>query len=259
MEPLQKIPIDKIDDPYLAMRSEMDGLDMDELKASLRINGLIEPIVVRRLGERYEIIAGHRRTRAARLLGWAVIDCIVREATDDETLILRLAENSDRSDVNVVDEAVFLGEIILRGKMTPEQLAEKMHRSFAWVKTRLEIFDMPDYLQNYIRLDRISIGAAHWVAKLQPESKRLYYANYASMHGSTALAAKLWYDMSQANYMIDNERIEVVKSDDGQVISVRAKTECAKCGFLDFIEDIEHVPIHKDDVFCMNKGMEQDA
>src|SRR3990167_2975329 len=174
MEPLQKIPIDKIDDPYLAMRSEMDGLDMDELKASLRINGLIEPIIVRLLGERYEIIAGHRRTRAARLLGWAVIDSIVRVANDEETLSLRLAENADRTDVNIVDEACFIGEIMLRHKFTDEAVAEKMRRSVDWVKTRLAIFQMPKYMQEHLRLGMYSMGAALWIAKLEPETKRMY-------------------------------------------------------------------------------------
>src|SRR3990167_7649355 len=105
---IQKISVDLIDDPIIAMRSGIDEAYIDELCRSIKEHGLINPISVKRVGDRYEVIAGHQRLLATRRVGIIFLDCIVRDIDMDESLIITAHENLVRQDVNPVDEAAFL-------------------------------------------------------------------------------------------------------------------------------------------------------
>ncbi len=239
-----KISLDLIDDPYIAMRSNLDDEQMDELKASMREHGLIEPVVLRKLGDRYEIIAGHRRSRAARLLGWATIEAKIMQADDRTALSLRLAENSDRADVNPVDEAVFIGDIMLKHNLTPQQIAEMMKRSISWIENRLAIFEMPDYMQDHVRTGRYSVGAALWIAKIRKEDTRKYYAHFAALNGVSIAGAQKWYlDLEAENFEL-NATTEQVS--DGNISAPKFVTyvNCERCGEKEDIMKLRNVFVH---------------
>lgn len=126
--------------------------DVVELAESLRAHGLLQPVVVRRRGDRYELIAGHRRYAAARLLGWTEIAAVVRDETDEQAYILTLVENLQREDLSPREEAAAL-EVLMRERgWTTRQVGEAIKRSHMYVSRRLRVFEdavlAPLVLQN---------------------------------------------------------------------------------------------------------------
>jgi len=240
-----RISLDLVEDPFISMRSNENDLDLEDLMRSMREIGLVEPIVVRRIGDRYEIIAGHRRTRAARLLNWVAIDAVIVEADDDKAFAMRLAENIARRDVDPVDQALFLGEIMTRYKKTATEMAAMLHHSEAWIKERLEVFEMPDYLQEILRQRHISLGAALWIAKIENDRTRRYYAFWAAQNGVSVAAAKRWHDdLASRNFEFEAGEKIVVDTNTGAQ-SIRAATKCHLCGRDVFLDEAQNVFIHK--------------
>lgn len=239
------IALDLIDDPVLAMRSDLDDEDLEELKRSMTEMGLIEPIILRPVGERYEVIAGHRRTRAARLLNWPLIPALVRQATDDETFAIRLAENFARKDIDPVDEACFISEIILKHKKTPQDVAKLLHRSTAWVDERMTIFEMPEYLQTAIKQKKIPLGAAFWLNQIQPEQTRHYYVSYCVVNGVTVNAARRYYETLKASNFDLPASTVIEQGNSPEVQNVRMTTTCARCASALFLDEADSVLIHR--------------
>ena len=245
MNEIKNVSLDLIDDPMLAMRSDVDADNIEELMSDMQKVGLIEPIVVRPTGARFEVIAGHRRSRAARLLGWPTIEAKIVEADDDKALQMRLIENLSRHDVDPVDEASFIGEIILKYHYTIEQIAEKMHRSLQWVKDRMEVFELPDYIKHHLKLKKYPLGAALWLGRIKNENAKIAHANWAAVNGVSVLGAKCWHDMilsSTANFNFQN--IEI-KDEGGQVQRVRSVIPCSACGKDVFLDEADSVFVHK--------------
>ncbi|MFA6495483.1 MAG: ParB/RepB/Spo0J family partition protein [Candidatus Paceibacterota bacterium] len=241
MNTTQHVSIDAIDDPRIAMRGNVHDEEIDQLMSDMKEVGLVEPIVVRRVGERFEIIAGHRRTTAARLLNWPTIEAKIVEADDNEALRMRAIENTSRLDVNPVDDAAFCHELMTRAHMTVDEVAGIRNRSVAWVESRLQVYNMPTYLQEYVGQKRIALGSALWITKLEPETKRQYYANWAALNGISISGAKRWYDMMLAEGGLQN----VDDSQIGDVAHATGKfvphTICKACGEDKPLDDLENI------------------
>jgi len=240
-----KISLDAIDDPRIAMRTETDDPELDELMADMKVHGLIEPIVVRRTGERFEIIAGHRRARAARLLGWPLIEAKIMDVDDDTAFSLRLAENLQRKDTSPTEEACYVGEVMLRTHKTPEQIAEALHQKLYWVQTRLAVFAMPVYLQEYLRLRRIPLGVALEITQIEREDTRLYYSNWAAQNGcSVAYAHRLRLEANMDKRTAEGAfaAAQAVSSNPQNFI---VYSQCAECGGRGAMEEMDQVLVHK--------------
>lgn len=245
-ETTQKISLDLIDDPHVAMRSDVHDEDIDQLMRDMKEVGLIEPIVVRKNGERFEVIAGHRRTTAARLLNWIDIEAKVVEANDEQAFQMRAIENLSRHDVNPVDEARFVGEIIRRQKKTLEEVAKIFNRSKEWIEQRLEIYAMPGYLQEYLGQRRISLGAALWINRIELESRRETYSNWAAINGISVSGAKRLHDLWAAEGLgapTDAGTIEAAVQATGKFV---AKVKCAACGRDEDVNAMQNIWIHPD-------------
>src|SRR5207248_9368565 len=114
-----------------------------ELTDSYRAHGILQPVVARRAGATYELVAGHRRLEAAKLLGWTEIAAVVRDETDDQAYILTLVENLQREDLTPKEEAAAL-EVLMRERgWSTRQVGEAVKRSAMYVSRRLRVFDDP--------------------------------------------------------------------------------------------------------------------
>lgn len=242
---IRKIALDELDDPKIAIRSNLDDPDLDELMISMKDLGLLEPIVVRPVANRYEVIAGHRRSRAARLLNWGFIEAKIIEANEEEVFAMRLAENLQRKDNNPVDEACFVGEIILKYKKTPEQMATLLRRSDKWISERLEVFDFPEYMKDHLRLQKYPLGAALWINRLKSDNTKRYYAMWANINGCTIAQAHRWFEnLKKSDFILpDSGEIEV-GTDEGDTIK-RTIIKCSRCGKDLFLDEAETAFIHK--------------
>ena len=239
-----EISLDLIDDPRIAIRTQLDDNELDDLMADMKAQGLIEPIVVRPTGKRYELIAGARRTRAARLLNWGLIEAKIVDATDEQAFSMSLAENLQRKDVDPVDESAYVGEIMLRTKKSLAEVATMLHRTLEWVNSRYAIFGMDDEMKTFLAQGRISLGAAMELFAIENLRTRAYYMNWAAQNGVSVANAKRW--RMAANSAEERATNAPPKSPEEmrEVEVPKVILKCSECGGDVPQEEAEYVAVH---------------
>lgn len=154
----QVLPVSQIQGNPNQPRTIFDDEALAELAESLKAVGLVQPVVVRRHEEHYELVAGERRWRAAQLAGLEEIPAVIREANDGESLELALIENLSREDLNPIDTARAYAILQEDFGATQEALAAKLGRSRSAVTNTLRLLDLPDEVQELIEQGRLSEG-----------------------------------------------------------------------------------------------------
>jgi len=154
------IAIDLIDPSPLQPRGVFDDAKLDELAQSITANGVVQPLIVRPKEDRYELIAGERRWRAAQRAGLTRVPAIVRQVSDDKVLELALIENIQREDLNPIEEARAYRKLIDTVGLTQESVAERVGRDRSYVTNFLRLLRLPDDLQDLVQKGRLSTGHA---------------------------------------------------------------------------------------------------
>lgn len=152
-------------------RVMFDDVRLQELADSIKTNGIIQPIVVRRRGAQYEIIAGERRWRAAQRAGILRVPVVVREVADDNLLQVALIENIQREDLNPVEEAAALQRLIDEFGMTHQRVAEAVGRSRAAVTNLLRLLSLSDEVRRMLEDGRMDMGHARALLALEGVSQ----------------------------------------------------------------------------------------
>ncbi|HKO99082.1 MAG TPA: ParB/RepB/Spo0J family partition protein [Pyrinomonadaceae bacterium] len=155
-----EISIELIDASSLQPRSVFDEAKLNELAASITANGVVQPLLVRRRGERFELIAGERRWRAAQIAGLTKVPAVIRNVSDDKVLELALIENIQREDLNPIEEARAYKKLIDTVGLTQETVAERVGRDRSYVTNYLRLLRLPEDLQELLQSGRISTGHA---------------------------------------------------------------------------------------------------
>lgn len=163
---LQRMELDRIHPCPFQPRKEFAEEALRELADSIREQGILQPLVVRPSGEGYELIAGERRYRAARLAGLKEAPVIVREADDRAVLELALIENLQRENLNPLEEALGFSQLIEQFDLKQEEAAAKVGKSRAAVANALRLLKLPVELQDHLRSGRLSVGHAKVVLGL---------------------------------------------------------------------------------------------
>lgn len=168
------IPLHLLDDPEVAMRSEIDDAYIDELAADIARNGLINPVAVKKVSDRYVIVAGHCRTIAMRKLGRDSIE--VRDYTGEsiDTEVIKCRENLGRRDVSDADIAEYLSDIQARNHYTLEKLQEITGQSEDWISKRLSLFAGDRDVFDALRIKKINLGHALVLNKFPAEYRGQY-------------------------------------------------------------------------------------
>lgn len=192
MEKIIELYTDQIDDPKDAMRSELDRDALFELSENIKQNGLINPITVRPVGDRYEVVAGHRRISACKIAGKIKIPCVVRTLTDDQAFEIMAAENLERADVDPVDESIFIKNYIDKTSKTVAEVAKSLKRSVAYVQSRLVVGQMPDYMQHFLKTKEIKLGVALVLMEIDNEQTREVWTGLAVRDGANVAQAQYW-------------------------------------------------------------------
>ena len=173
---IRQLDINAIERNRFQPRTEFDPEHLKELSDSIRQRGVMQPLMVRPLsgGNRFELIAGERRWRAAREAGLTVVPVIVRQATDEESLEIALIENIQREDLNPVEEARAYQQLATAFKLTQEQIAEKVGRSRAAVANAMRLLALPAEVLSWIGTGQLSVGHAKVILGLPiAEEQRL--------------------------------------------------------------------------------------
>jgi ParB family chromosome partitioning protein len=166
---LQQLRVDRIRPGKYQPRQAMDPERLQELAASIKAQGLIQPIVVRAVaGGNHEIIAGERRWRAAQIAGLAEIPALVREVTDHAVIAMALIENIQREELTPLEEAQALQRLIGEFNYTHQQTADAVGRSRASVSNLLRLLDLPDAIRQLLEQHKLEMGHARALLTLDP-------------------------------------------------------------------------------------------
>ena len=177
MTELKQIPLDLIDSNPDQPRRSLD--DIGELAESIREDGLLEPIMVRTRGDRYEIVLGERRWRAAKQAGLEDIDAIVREVDDDTAFKLALVENIQRQSLDPIDEARAFRRLNGSG-MSQAEIGRMIHKSQQFVADRMSLLKLPERVQYMVTARAVSPSIAQRLSRIGNEKKQIKLAEKAA-------------------------------------------------------------------------------
>ena len=153
-----EIDIDLIDPNPQQPRDRFDAANLEELSASIRANGIVQPIVVRPHAGRYQIIAGERRWRASQQAGLHKIPAVVKEVPDEKMLELALIENIQRQELNPIEEANAYRRLIENIGLTQEQVAERVGKERTLITTTMRLLKLPNDIQRHIIHGKLSLS-----------------------------------------------------------------------------------------------------
>ena len=164
------VPVDHIRKNPHQPRKEFDEEKLDELGASIKKHGLIQPITVRYIGEkRFELISGERRLRAAKLAGLKEIPAFIREADDEQSMAFALIENIQREELNPLEVALGYKRLLEEFDYTQAEVAERVGKNRTTVTNMLRLLNLPDFIQSALKSNQISMGHARALITIEDE------------------------------------------------------------------------------------------
>jgi ParB family chromosome partitioning protein len=189
-QPVREIELKRIRENPFQPRREFDAEALAELEASIRENGLLQPLVVRPVGAGFELVAGERRLRALTGLGRASAPVIVRDLSDEQMLLLALVENLQREELNAIEEAVAYQRLIDGFGLTQNEVAGRVGRSRSTVANSLRLLTLPAEVQEMLASGSLSAGHARAVLSLDSEAEKLQLARRISAEGLSVREAE---------------------------------------------------------------------
>ena len=157
---LIELDIDQLDPTDIQPRKIFNENKLNELAQSIKTNGIIQPIIARRHGERFQIIAGERRWRAAQIAGLRRVPCVVKEITEENVLELSLIENIQREELNPIEEANAYKKLLERLNVTQEEVARRVGKDRSSIANSLRLLRLPQEVQKMVEEDKLSMGHA---------------------------------------------------------------------------------------------------
>lgn len=173
-EGVQQVDIRRIDTNAGQPRKDFDQEKLQELADSIRQHGVVQPILLRQNGERYVIVAGERRFRAARLAGLDQVPAIVKDLDEDQVMEVALIENLQREDLNPIEEAAAIRFLMQQHDLTQEEVSKRLSKSRPAIANSLRLLSLPEPVQEHLRRGELQAGHARALAGLQdPEAQAM--------------------------------------------------------------------------------------
>ena len=180
---IEYVDINEIKPNSTQPRKVFDEDKLQELASSIEEHGLIQPIVLRKAEKGYEIVAGERRWRAARLIGIRELPAIVREFSDEENMLLAIIENMQREDLNPIEEAEGISQMMNTYGLTQEQVSKSLGKSRPYIANSLRLLKIADKVKQYVIEGKLSSGHARALAGISDEAKQVKIAEAAVKKG----------------------------------------------------------------------------
>ena len=169
---VQEIRITDIDPNPDQPRKQFNDSKIQELAESIKIHGVVQPIIIRQIGSRYMIIAGERRWRAARAAGKTSIPAITMNLSEEQIIEIGLIENLQREDLNPIEEAQGIKVLVEKLSLTQEEAAERLGRSRPAVANALRLLNLSGQIQRYLSENRLTAGHARALLSIEDEKQR---------------------------------------------------------------------------------------
>lgn len=193
---VRQIPLDQIEVNPMQPRQAFPAEALQELADSIRAQGVLQPILVRRRDRRWQLIAGERRLRAARLAGLSAIPALVKALPDDRVLEIALIENLQREDLNPMEHARALQQLATRFQMSQERIAQRTGKDRATVANLLRLLKLDAYVQEFVESATLSMGHARALLSLptgeqKPMADRAIAAGWSVRQLEAAVRVRL--------------------------------------------------------------------
>lgn len=167
---IEKVAVEQLQAGVYQPRQEFNEVALQELAESIRVQGVVQPIIVKPIGdERYEIIAGERRWRASQIAGLDKVPVVIRQADNQTTLALALIENIQREDLNPIETAIGLKRLIKEFDLSQQEVADAVGRSRSAVSNLLRLLKLPNKIQDLLHKGAITMGHARAIISLPEE------------------------------------------------------------------------------------------
>ena len=225
-EELKEIDIDLIEPNNLQPRTRFDDAQLEELAQSILANGIVQPLLVRKIGGlRYQIVAGERRWRAAQRAGLQRIPAVVREVPDEKMLELALIENIQRQELNAIEEAYAYKRLIETLGLTQETVAQRVGRDRTFVTNYLRLLRLPEDIQKLVEENQISMGHARALLGIDDNEKQRQVAQSIIDRGLSVRETERTIKQIIAGTQKDeNEATDLqIKTDDANVRLAESK------------------------------------
>lgn len=242
---LAQLDQQEILEPEAPVRAAIDDEGLDELAESISELGLLQPILVARRGEKYEVIAGHRRLLATRKLGLPKVQCLVADGESEDSLIGgRVHENIIRRDITPVEEASFYAELMEKYQDVDE-VCRICHRSRHVVESRLLLLTGDKDVLSALNQNMINLSVAMELNQEKDNRKRAWFLDYAIRDGATAQTIDRWRRSYDA-LPLDQVNLESAPAvaPDGKT-AVRRGPSCYLCGSDEEQHDMQWVCVHR--------------
>lgn len=255
MSEIKEIPIGKIQVGEHEQRLEKEDENIAELAASIRKVGLLVPLIVRRINDKYLLIAGHRRLQAAKMAGLGNVSVVQRACSAAEECEVSFAENFFRKDLSPVELASALKDCLDRGSMDVKELAAGFHRSEHWVHSMIAICDWPADVQEAIHVGAISVSAAYNLACVTDDNYRIFLVRNAVEQGATARTTSAWLQ-AWRNMQPQEEAVSSEPVDGGPPPQPTIpQAPCFCCAQVFLVNEMSHVPVCGDCVQVIRQAI----
>lgn len=170
-------------------RKHFNEIKLQEFAADIKKRGIIHPVIVRRVGDAYQLVVGERRVRAARIVGLATIPAFIKELSDYASAETAFAENFFQEDLSYIEEATILYELKELGR-SEEEIAEELSMSILFVRDRLALLRLPIRVQNMLEAETINLAQAKVIRDIEDEEAQIAAAEYAARLNLSAAELK---------------------------------------------------------------------
>lgn len=187
---LQELDIYLIDTNEDQPRKTFDKEKLEELAESLRLHGVVQPIVVRKIGERYSIIAGERRYRAARMAGLATVPVVIRDMDEMQAREVALIENIQRENLNPIEEAAAIKSLMDLHDLTQEEVSKRISKSRPAVSNSVRLLSLPEEVQDMVKEGKLQAGHARAILAIPDDLNRTIVARRIAESGASVREAE---------------------------------------------------------------------
>lgn len=222
---LMELDIDRLDPGGDQPRSIFKENKLEELAQSIRHNGIIQPLVVRRRGDRFEIIAGERRWRAAQKAGLHKIPCVIKEVSSENVLEISLIENIQREELNPIEEANAFKRLLEMRDLTQEEVARRVGKDRSSITNALRLLKLPTELQKLVEEEKLSMGHARALLSIDSAQHQIALARQITSKTLSVRATEqlVKRSHSESPRTAENKSSTAESADRANIVAAEAK------------------------------------